>query len=200
MQRWDVVRAGHQGDLATARAALTDSDSRVRASGLDALARLGALDPASVRDALRDPHNEVRLRAAWLAAREHLGPMGAGEISDDLMALLDESAVEVVEMAAFALGERSHVPAVGRLAQMARTHDDALCREAAVAALGSIGDEAGLPAVLDSLGDVATVRRRAVIALAAFEGPEVDAALQAARQDRDAQVRQSAEDLTADSD
>jgi len=38
------------------------------------------------------------------------------------------------------------------------------------------------------------VRRRAVIALAPFEGPEVDAALEAARTDRDWQVRQAAED------
>jgi HEAT repeat protein len=39
------------------------------------------------------------------------------------------------------------------------------------------------------------VRRRAVLALAPFEGPEVDAALQAATTDRDWQVRQAAEDL-----
>jgi len=42
--------------------------------------------------------------------------------------------------------------------------------------------------------DKATVRRRAVIALAPFEGPEVDAALEIARTDRDWQVRQAAED------
>jgi hypothetical protein len=39
------------------------------------------------------------------------------------------------------------------------------------------------------------VRRRAVIALAPFAGPEVDAALERARTDRDWQVRQAAEDL-----
>ncbi len=43
--------------------------------------------------------------------------------------------------------------------------------------------------------DKATVRRRAVIALAAFDGPEVDAAIAGALQDRDWQVRQAAEDL-----
>jgi hypothetical protein len=36
-----------------------------------------------------------------------------------------------------------------------------------------------------------------VIALAAFEGPEVDAALRRALEDRDWQVRQAAEDLLA---
>ncbi len=64
-----------------------------------------------------------------------------------------------------------------------------------MAALGSIGDPAGLPAILAATTDKATVRRRAVIALAPFEGPEVDAALERARSDRDWQVRQAAEDL-----
>ena len=42
------------------------------------------------------------------------------------------------------------------------------------------------------------MRRRAVIALAPFEGPEVQAALEQARSDRDWQVRQAAEDLLAE--
>jgi HEAT repeat protein len=69
-------------------------------------------------------------------------------------------------------------------------------REAAVAALGAIGDPAGLAAVLAATRDRATVRRRAVLALAPFDGPGVDAALERARTDRDWQVRQAAEDLT----
>ena len=56
----------------------------------------------------------------------------------------------------------------------------------------------GLPAILGATQDKATVRRRAVIALAPFEGPEVDTALERARTDRDWQVRQAAEDLLAD--
>ena len=46
--------------------------------------------------------------------------------------------------------------------------------------------------------DKPAVRRRAVLALAPFDGPDVDAALQAALADRDWQVRQAAEDLTSD--
>jgi HEAT repeat protein len=65
-----------------------------------------------------------------------------------------------------------------------------------VAALGSIGDEAGLPAILAATHDKATVRRRAVLALAPFEGAAVDEALSRAREDRDWQVRQAAEDLS----
>ncbi|MSX34038.1 MAG: HEAT repeat domain-containing protein, partial [Actinobacteria bacterium] len=66
----------------------------------------------------------------------------------------------------------------------------------AVAALGALGDPSGLPAILSATTDKATVRRRAVIALAPFDGPEVDAAIEQATTDRDWQVRQAAEDLS----
>ena len=65
-----------------------------------------------------------------------------------------------------------------------------------MAALGAIGDRRGLPAILAATTDKPTVRRRAVLALAPFEGAEVDAALALALADRDWQVRQAAEDLT----
>ena len=78
---------------------------------------------------------------------------------------------------------------VARLGDLAIGHDDALVREAAVAALGAIGDPAGIPAILAATGDKATVRRRAIIALAPFDGPEVDEALARASVDRDWQVR-----------
>jgi HEAT repeat protein len=64
-----------------------------------------------------------------------------------------------------------------------------------VAALGALGDEAGLPAILTATQDKPAVRRRAVLALAPFQGPAVDAALQRALGDHDWQVRQAAEDL-----
>jgi HEAT repeat protein len=83
-----------------------------------------------------------------------------------------------------------------RLIALAIDHDDPLVREASVAALGAIGDERGLPSILAGCIDKPAVRRRAVLALAPFEGPQVDAALEAALVDRDWQVRQAAEDLT----
>ena len=82
------------------------------------------------------------------------------------------------------------------LAGLVVDHEDALVREAAVAALGAIGDEGGRAAILAALSDKATVRRRAVLALAPFDGPDVEAAMAAAREDRDWQVRQAAEDLS----
>ena len=70
-------------------------------------------------------------------------------------------------------------------------------REAAVAALGAQGDPTTLPAVLAACDDKPAIRRRAVLALAAFEGDEVEARLRAAFEDPDWQVRQAAEDLLA---
>ena len=108
----------------------------------------------------------------------------------------------VVEAASWSLGELDlatsvRADAVAALAQVVTDHRDALAREAAVAALGSFGDERGLPAILQATGDKPAVRRRAVLALASFEGDDVDAALQRALDDRDWQVRQAAEDLIA---
>jgi HEAT repeats len=84
---------------------------------------------------------------------------------------------------------------VQTLAETVYRHPDALVREASVAALGCIGTEEAKAPILHALADKATVRRRAVIALSAFEGDDVEAALAQASGDRDWQVRQAAEDL-----
>ena len=73
--------------------------------------------------------------------------------------------------------------------------DDALCRESAVAALGALGNKDTLSSILKAVDDIATVRRRAVLALSPFDGPEVEEAIQKALEDRDWQVRQAAEDI-----
>lgn len=191
-RRRRAALAGHTQDAAAARALLADPDSSVRATALGALGRLGQATAEEVAAALADPVPAVRRRACALA----IGVAGV-----DLVALLDDVDPGVVETAAWALGERSGADpdpgTVRRLAEVAVAHDDPLCREAAVAALGAIGDEAGLPAILAATQDRPAVRRRAVIALAPFSGPEVDAALRRALEDRDWQVRQAAEDLSS---
>lgn len=194
-RRRAVLVAGHGGDVATVRAHVGDPDPSVRGAVLSSLHRLGALEPADLRAALDDPSPAVRRRALEVvAALEGGGP--AAEVA--IVGLLDDEDATVVETAAWASGERQPAEpgAAGRLAQLATDAEDALVREAAVAALGSLGDPTGLPAILHGTTDKATVRRRAVLALAPFEGPEVDAALERARTDRDWQVRQAAEDLT----
>lgn len=183
-----MAAAGHRGDDATARDGLSDADPTVRATSLGALSRSGGLPDAVLATALADPHHTVRRRAATIAARHP---------DVDLRAVLHDAEPFVVEAAAWACGERERPgsPLVPVLAAVATDHDDPLCREAAVAALGAIGDPRGMPAILVACGDKPAVRRRAVLALAPFDGPEVDAALAAARDDRDWQVRQAAEDL-----
>ena len=103
----------------------------------------------------------------------------------------------VAEAAASALGEhgRSATQGVESLMMMAREHKDPLCREAAVAALGAIGDPRGLPSVLASLADKPAIRRRAAVALAGFDDPAATAGLEQCLTDRDWQVRQAAEEL-----
>jgi HEAT repeat protein len=183
-----VVIAGHTGDDATALSHVSDPDGRVRASALRALQRTHRLSNALIDRALADPDPTVRRTAAELAASS---PGVA------LEALLADPEASVVEVASWALGEWGQLAAgaVGTLSQVATGHSDSLCREAATAALGAIGDQRGLAAILEALSDKATVRRRATIALAAFDGAVVDAALERCLDDRDWQVRQVAEDL-----
>jgi HEAT repeat protein len=191
-RRRDAAAAGHQGDVAAARAFLGDPAPAVRATALGALARAGGLTADDLAAGLADPAPEVRARAAELAARR---PGGEPPALRDALADPDPA---VVEAAAWASGERQPpepgiVPAI---AAVATGHDDPLCREAAVAALGAIGDPDGLPAILSATADRPAVRRRAVLALAPFDGPEVEAALARALEDRDWQVRQAAEDIS----
>jgi len=190
-RRRDAALAGHRGDVATARAFLADPAPAVRATALAALARAGGLAAADLAAGLADPAAAVRSRAAELsAARPGDEPPGLGPV------LADDDAV-VVEAAAWASGERRppEPGIVAALAAVATGHDDPLCREAAVAALGAVGDPEGLPAILAGTTDRPAIRRRAVLALAPFAGPEVEAALARARDDRDWQVRQAAEDV-----
>ena len=187
--------AGHVGDVGGAAEAWSDEDPSVRSVALGALARLHRLDEATLRAALVD-HPTVARRAAELSAGH------GGDIDDALLAALEGPDATLVEVAAWALGERHQDsdraadPLVAALVRVAGDHADALCREAAVAALGAIAHPDALAAILRATTDKTTVRRRAVIALASFDGPEVAAALARALVDRDWQVRQAAEDLT----
>ena len=190
-RRREAAIAGHRGDVAAARAFLADPAPAVRATALGALARAGELAPDDLAAGLADVAATVRARAAELCATR------PGDEAPGLASALADDDPRVVEAAAWASGER--VPPepgiVAPLATVVTGHDDPLCREAAVAALGAIGDAAGLPAVLAATTDRPAVRRRAVLALAPFEGPEVDAALARPLTDRDWQVRQAAEDI-----
>ncbi len=190
-----VALAGHLGDFDAARRGLDDPAPAVRATALGALSRIGRLEPGAWRSGLDDPAPEVRRRASELGVT-----FGQQAVTFLVRRLADEDP-SVAEAASFALGELAGEAdaAVSALAAVARGHADPLVREAAVAALGAVGAPEGLEAILAATTDKPAVRRRAVLALAPFEGPDVDAALARALQDRDWQVRQAAEDLTGES-
>jgi HEAT repeat protein len=188
--RWrEIAVAGHRGDAVVARGALSDPDPVVRELGLGALLRLGQLTDDDLRAALTDGAPSVRRRAAMISGQRP-------EIS--LRDVLVDPQPTVVEAAAWACGEQEGVgdDVLALLIDLGTTSGDALVREACVAALGAIGDRRGLPTILHGCTDKPAVRRRAVLALAPFDGVEVENALQAALADRDWQVRQAAEDVT----
>ncbi len=187
-RRQAVALSGFSGAEHEARRGLADQHPGVRSAALGALARLSSLTAADLQSALEDSAPAVRARSAELAASHE---------ETDLSQALRDAEPSVVEAAAWACGEHASPrrEIVTLLCEITTSHPDAQCRETAVAALGSIGHNSGLSAVLAATHDRVTVRRRAVLALAAFSGPEVEKALKRAAEDRDWQVRQAAEDL-----
>jgi len=157
--------------------------------------------------ALDDPHPVVRRRACAVAGGA-LSPETGGIGTDASTTLVGALVIRassdvhpgVAEAAAWALGEAGPAcppEAVHTLEELALRHPDPLCREAAVAALGAVGDPRSLDSVLGALDDKPAVRRRAAMALAAFDDARAEAGLRRCLDDRDWQVRQAAEDLLA---
>jgi HEAT repeat protein len=189
-----TVLAGYAGDVDAVLAARSDADASVRARAVAAAARLGRRSVADrVRD-LADPAAEVRRCACQLEAR---APRRSVRVATALVTCLSDDDPLVVIAAADALGEAGAADAVPPLVATATSHGDARAREAGIAALAAIGDPRGLEAVLGGLDDKPAVRRRAVVALAAFTGAAVEAALRRAAEDRDWQVREVARALLA---
>lgn len=206
-RRLEAIVAGHRGEAAVAERLLNDPDAGVRAAALGALARCGALQAEQVGRALGDEAAEVRCRAAELAPPDV-----------ELVRLLSDPDASVVEVVAAALGERDRDSGpVEELCRVARSHDDPLCRESAVAALGAIAAgldaEAGAAqeAAADALHDAARgmalemllaamddrpqIRRRALLGLYQFDDDRAADAVRAALEDRDRQVRAVAGEL-----
>ena len=189
-----AAEAGHAGDPATARALLADEDPGVRSAALGALFRTGVATLADVESACGDESPAVRRRAAELMAA------GPPELRPPIARLLDDADPSVLEAAAWAAGEcEPPLPgSVARLGELAVGHDDALVREAAVAALGAIGDAQRPPrhpARHHRQGDRPPAGRdrpgrRSTV-------PRSTPPSSAAMTDRDWQVRQAAEDLLA---
>lgn len=190
-----LLRAGFgRGDdfVEVLRDNLHAPSARHRVLALRGAVRQSLVESSDWLDALHDPSSEVRREAVNLIAYVTIDH---GEIFDTIIGLLDDVDPLVVDGAVFALGEHLYSGAVERLCEVAMHHEDARCRESAIAALGAIGDDRGRPAILGALDDKPPVRRRAIVALANFEGPDIDEALRRASEDRDWQVRAAADQL-----
>ena len=195
-----LLRAGFAlGDdyVGVLRSNLRSPLARQRVLALRGVVRQNLVTSEDWRLALADPDVDVR--------REALNQIAHAEIEDDaiyvaLMVLLNDDDALVVDGAVFALGEHLFVGAVDQMCVIATSHEDARCRESAIAALGAIGDDRARPAILAALDDKPPVRRRAIVALSNFEGPDIDEALTRASEDRDWQVRAAVNQLGRDPD
>ena len=195
-----LLRAGFAiGDdyVAILRTNLVSDIARRRVLALRGMVRQGLVTDDEWLSAIDDRDVDVRREALNLIA--HVDQVDDELFGAMLRRLHDEDAL-VVDGAIFALGEHLYVGAVDQLCVIATSHDDARCRESAIAALGAIGDDRARPAVLAALNDKPPVRRRAIVALSNFEGPDIDAALERAREDRDWQVRAAVNQLGRDED
>lgn len=164
-----------------------DPDEQVRARAVRAILKAGRSELLNLDELVHDQAASVRKTFA-----ETCHPVVDLYLED----LLRDTDASVVEAASFAAGELVSTRVTTLLIEIASNHQEPLCREAAVAALGVIGDPDTLDVVIEALSDKTYIRRRAVVALSAFEGPKVESALKRAMLDRDPQVRQLAEDLT----
>ena len=169
---------------------LDASDPTVRRLAVSACAgRLDDDTTATLSGLLRsDPEPRVRAEAA-----EVLAERGAA-ILDLLTEGGTDPAPEVREAVATAFGEIASPSALPWLMEAAANDGNKLVREAAVAALGAVGDDEALPLLLSLVTDSSPqVRRRTVVALSVFDGPDVEAAIRVAREDRNPMVREAAQ-------
>ena len=187
--RQRVIELSLNGEFQVVTGYLEHPDPDVRATALRVLDNEGKLEKGIVERSLSDSAFKVRSALAYLLSTNRDIPA--------MKFLLDEDA-EIVEIACWGIGERGDASAevLDVLQSITESHSDSLFRESAVAALGALGNQDALGSILKAVEDIATVRRRAVLALAPFDGPEVELAITKALEDRDWQVRQAAEDIS----
>lgn len=171
--------------------AFASANARHRVLALRGLVRRSLMSDELWRAALNDEDVEVRRDGLEQLAHASVD----AHLLDEVIEKLADPNDLVVDAAAFALGEHLYGAAVLALCEVASGHVDARCRESAIASLGAIGDDRARGTILAALRDKAPVRRRAIVALANFEGPDIDAALDEASEDRDWQVRSAVTQL-----
>lgn len=185
-KRLEVIMAAYHNSPDAALIGLSDEDPRVRASSLTTLNKLGKLTDTTLSEMLADPSSLVRRRGCEISAQYR-------KVS--LVSMLADTNSYVVEMALWAEGEREEPTNIEIISKIASDHSESFVREAAIAALGAIGDERSIDVILSAMNDRPNIRRRAVVAMASYDDQRVTDALRQACRDRDWQVRQIAEDL-----
>ncbi len=202
----ELAALGHRpsltaGDLVRLDTACADDpDPRARAAALAALVRAAPRDAGRAwHAAVGDPASAVRRRAAELTPVLDASGVVAATLVGPLLGLLGDTEVTVVEAAAWAVGELGDdAIAAGAVAALATTvadHRDPLAARPPLPRSARSAMPRRCRSSSARRADKPAVRRRAVLALAPFDGPEVDAAIERALEDRDWQVRQAAEDL-----
>ena len=189
-----VIAAGYGDDaasLAMLRSAMDDPSDAVRSAALGGLARRRALGADALITGLRDESPRVRQRAAQLAALAFDEDQRSPAVSDALRANLHDAVPLCVITALEAIGTIGDTDSIDAVLEVAREASDPLVHEEAIATLAALGDRRGLPLVLAATEGRPPLRRRSVAALGAFDGPEVEEALDRLSSDRDWQVRQA---------
>jgi HEAT repeat protein len=116
----------------------------------------------------------------------------AADYTSGLIWALQHPEPTVAPRAAWILGERRDRAALEPLMNLARTSHDLGALEEAATALGKLGDEAAVPALVELLQrSYVSVRVRAAAALGAIGGADAEAALRNADSDPSPSVREA---------
>lgn len=190
LRRRQIISAGFNGNHELIRSELGGSDPVLWRSALFAAERSSILDPADVLAALASPDPDIQ-HSGWTILARRPTLLDNNQTTEAFA----RCSPEVRELACFALGEREPHPSLTAALIGFSTDEDPLVRESVVAALGSLGDPDGEAVVLAGCTDTVSIRRRAVLALIAFDSPASRHALEQLTQDRDWQVRDAAVEL-----
>ncbi len=182
------VEAFHTGDCTKARNYVNHKNPRVRAFAIDALAQCGEITAEDIKREIDS--GELESSLASIRAGKTVGYTFDEYVSrGDLHPLIREAII-------FEIGEAKQDRHIETLHLLATADDDPLIREAAVVAIGNIGDPSSLPVILAATKDKTNIRRRAAVALSQYEEDEaLDRLRKLAVDDRDWQTRQIAQTI-----
>lgn len=180
------VEAFHTSDCTKAKDYVNHKNPRVRAFAIDALTKCREI---TVDDIKREiDSGELESSLAAIRAGKTVGYTFDEYVSrGNLHPLVREAII-------FEIGEAKADQHIETLHELAIGDDDPLIREAAVVAMGNIGDPSSLSIILAATKDKTNIRRRAAVALSQYEEEEaLDRLRKLSVDDRDWQTRQIAQ-------